>query len=211
MADIGTDHGSLPLWCLENEIVPYAVLSDVNEGPLERARQRMESSFVAEDRYDLRLGNGLSVLQPGEVQTIVIAGMGGELIASILEADPDVAQSVERFVFQPRSRAGALRVWLWTHGWRICEEKLARERGRLCQVFAAEKGTQEPYEFPDIPAGNDPLMIEFLDKELVNIKLIYENLLRSNGPDAQKTLQALQRKAKALEQRRDGLWKSRYS
>ena len=211
MADIGTDHGSLPLWCLENDLVPTAVLSDVNEGPLERARERMENSFVAEDRYDLRLGSGLSVLQPGEVQTVVIAGMGGELIASILEADPDVAETVQRFVFQPRTRAGHLRIWLWQHGWRICAERLAKERGRLCQIFAAEKGPQEPYEYPDIPESDDPLMAEFLEKEIVNIKLISDNLLRSKDPEDKKTVKTLQRKAEALEQRRDRLWKSRHS
>ena len=211
MADIGTDHGSLPLWCLENEVVPYAVLSDVNEGPLERARQRMDSSFVAEDRYNLRLGSGLSVLKPGEAQTVVLAGMGGELIASILDEDPDVAETVQRFVFQPRTRAGHLRSWLWEHGWRICAERLAKERGRLCQIFAAEKGPQEPYEYPDIPEGNDPLMIEFLDKKIVNIKLISDNLLHSKNAGDLKKAEALQRKVSALEQRRDGLWKSRHS
>ena len=211
MADIGTDHGALPLWCLESGLVPYAVLSDVNEGPLERARERMERSCLEEDCYSLRLGSGLSVLQPGEADTAVIAGMGGELISAILEADPAVTDSVKRFVLQPRSRAGALRTWFWEHGWRICEERLAKERGRICQVFAVEKGSQRPYEYPDIPGGSDPLLIEFLNRELVNIRIVMENLLRSKDPEDRKLSEALQIKAQRLEQRRDGLWKSSFS
>ena len=210
MADIGTDHGFLPLDCLERGLVPFAVLSDVNEGPLERARRAMEGSTVDPSRYSLRLGSGLTVLDPGEVQTAVIAGMGGELIARILEESPEVTDSLSRLVLQPRSRSGALRTWLWEHGFRICEEKLARERGRLCQVFAAEKGSQQPYEYPDIPNADGPLMIEYLDRELINIRLVTENLRRSEDPQARETEAFLQSKARSLEQRRDDLWKNSF-
>ena len=208
MADIGTDHGHLPMWCLENGIVPYAVLSDINEGPIEKAKLRIGRSAVAEDCYSLRLGSGLSVLKPGEVTTVVIAGMGGELTSRLLNAEPEVTASVTRFVFQPRSRAGMLREWLWDNGWRIGEERLVRERRRLCQIFAAEKGNQKPYEYADIPECEDPLMIPFLDRELINIRIVIDNLLRSKEPADQNKLEALQRKAAVLEQRRDGLWKN---
>lgn len=211
MADVGTDHGALPLWCLESGLVPFAVLSDVNEGPLERARERMEDSPVPDDSYSLRLGSGLSVLRPGEADTVVIAGMGGELIAALLTADMPVTESVQRFVFQPRSRAGHLRSWLWEHGWRIAEERLARERGRICQVFSAEKGYQRPYDYPDIPEVDSPLMSAFLDREIVNINIVIENLLHSMDPKDRKKAEALQVKARVLEQRRDGLWRNNYS
>ncbi len=211
MADIGTDHGHLPVWCLENGIVPFAVLSDINEGPLEKAKLRIGRSVMSEDCYSLRLGSGLTVLKPGEAATVVIAGMGGELTSRLLSAEPSVTDSVERFVFQPRSRAGMLREWLWDHGWRICEERLVRERGRLCQVFAAEKGEQKPYDYPDIPECGDPLMIEFLDRELVNIRIVMENLLRSKKTEDHMTAETLRRKADILEQRRDGLWKNSFS
>lgn len=211
MADVGTDHGALPLYCLETEIVPFAVLSDVNEGPLSRAKMRMESSKISSDCYSLRLGSGLSVLKPEEVATVVMAGMGGELSASLIEADPDVAKTVQRFVFQPRSRAGMLRSWLWSHGYRICEEKLAREKDRLCQVFCAEKGIQTPYLYPDIPLCDDPAMIDFLDREIRNINIIIDNLFKSNTLKDHSTAEALHRKAADLEQRRDELWKNNFS
>ena len=208
MADIGTDHGHLPMWCLENGVVPFAILSDINEGPIEKAKLRIERSSMAEDSYSLRLGSGLSVLKPGEAATVVIAGMGGELTSRLLAAEPEVTESVERFVFQPRSRAGMLREWLWENGWRICEERLVRERRRLCQIFSAEKGSQKPYDYPDIPECDDPLMIAFLDRELVNIKIVMDNLLCSKEAVDRDKLEALQHKASVLEQRRDGLWKN---
>ena len=208
MADIGTDHGHLPMWCLENGVVPFAILSDINEGPIEKAKLRIERSSMAEDSYSLRLGSGLSVLKPGEAATVVIAGMGGELTSRLLAAVPEVTDSVQRFVFQPRSRAGMLREWLWSNGWRICEERLVRERRRLCQIFAAEKGKQEPYDYPDIPECGDPLMIAFLDREIVNIRIVMDNLLCSKEPADRNKLEALQRKASILEQRREVLWKN---
>ena len=211
MADIGTDHGFLPLYCLQEGTVPYAVLSDINEGPLQRAKETMAASGVSPQRYDLRLGGGLSVLQPGEVSTVVIAGMGGELIASILAEDPAVTGSIARLVLQPRSRSGKLRTWLWENGWRIREECLARERGRLCQILCAEKGDQRPYEFPDIPVSEHPLMIEFLDKELVNIRIVTENLCRSKDPEDLRTAEILRKKAETLEKRREELWRKSFS
>ena len=211
MADIGTDHGALPLYCLQADIVPYAVLSDVNEAPLAIARERMEGSFVERERFDLRLGSGLCVLKPGEVQTVVIAGMGGELIASILEQGGETTERTQRFVFQPRSRAGVLRNWLWEHGWRILEERLAFERGRLCQVFAAEKGSQTPYEYADIPQCEDPRMTEFLEREIRTIHKVCANLAKSSDPRDGETLRALQTKAAALCQRREALCKNRNS
>ena len=208
MADVGTDHGHLPVWCLENGIVPFAVMSDISEGPVRKAEHRIERSCIAKESYSLRLGNGLSVLEPGEVSTVVIAGMGGELTSRLLAAEPDVTDLVERFVFQPRSRAGMLREWLWDHDWRIIEERLVRERRRLCQIFAAEKGEPNPYEFSDIPECNDPLMPSFLDRELINIKIVMDNLSRSKGLPDQEKMDALQHKAAVLEQRREGLWRN---
>lgn len=211
MADIGTDHGFLPLYCLQEGLVTRAVLSDVNEGPLKRARETLEGSQIAPERYDLRLGSGLSVLKRGEVTTAVIAGMGGELIASILAEDPAVTDSVKRFVLQPRSRSGQLRSWLWENGWAVRKESFAKERGRLCQILCVEKGVQTPYVYPDIPESEDPLMLEFLDREIVNIRIITENLRRSNDPNDLAAAEAFVRKTATLEKRREELWRNSFS
>ena len=207
MADIGTDHGFLPLSCVQKGIVPFAIAGDVNPGPLEKARENMRLSGIDPALCPLRLGSGLSVLAPGEVSTVVIAGMGGELIADILAKEPEICRSVRRFILQPRTRSGELRTWLWQNGWRIAEEHLVREKRRICQILCIEEGQQEPYRFPEIPESEDPLMMEFLDRELVNIRIIIGNLVRSKDPKDAETVQQQQEKARALEQRRETLWK----
>ncbi len=211
MADIGTDHGFLPLCCLQRGLVPFAVASDVNEGPLEKAEANRRLYGIDGTQCSLRLGSGLDVLQNGEVSSVVIAGMGGELIASILARDPEKTRSIRRFILQPRTRSGQLRSWLWDNGWSIREEHLAREKRRLCQILCVEQGIQAPYEYPDIPQCEDPLMIEFLDRELVNIRLVIENLARSRDPQDLETARSLQEKARALDKRRETLWKKRNS
>ncbi len=208
MADIGTDHGLLPYACLSGDRVPFAILSDVNEGPLQKARELMDNSGIDPQRCSLRLGSGLSVMEPGEAYTVVIAGMGGELIARLLEASPEQTFRTERLVLQPRSRSGALRTWLWENGWRIREERLARERGRICQILVAEKGFQDPYRYADIPECAGPLMIEFLDREIVNIRIVIENLNRSKDPSQADSIEERKVKMLALEKRREDLWKS---
>ncbi len=208
MADIGTDHGLLPYACLSCGRVPFAILSDVNEGPLRKARELMDHSGIGPDRCSLRLGSGLSVLEPGEACTVVIAGMGGELIARLLEDSPAQTFHTERLVLQPRSRSGMLRTWLWKNGWRIREERLARERGRICQILAAEKGFQEPYQYADIPDCTDPLMLEFLDREIVNIRIVIENLRRSKDASQAESIEERKGKMLTLEKRREDLWKS---
>ena len=209
MADIGTDHGFLPLHCLQEGLVSFAVLSDVNEGPLARAAANLQASGISSDRYSLRLGGGLKTLALGEAETVVIAGMGGELIARILEESPEVCCSVRRLILQPRTRSGHLRRWLWENGWEIDEEHLVRENGRLCEVFTARRGSQKPYVYADIPACQGELMAEFLDKELVNINQITENLKLSKTPENLQRISFLEEKAAYLAQRRDELWKDR--
>lgn len=195
-ADIGTDHGYLGLYLLESGKCPYAVLSDVNEGPLAKAKQNMEESSVDESLYSIRLGGGLATLQPGEAASIVIAGMGGELIASILEEFPEKTASAELLILQPRTRSGELRSWLWSNGYAIKGEYLVRERGRICEVITAARGKQAPGD-PDIPETDSPLLAEFLDGRIGSIKRIIEGLEKSGRDSA-----ALKERLKAHEERR---------
>ncbi len=139
-ADIGTDHGLVPEYLLKNGLCPHVIASDLRKGPLSRAAKRLEGLPGA----DLRLGPGLSVLEPGEAATILLAGMGAELIASILEAHPDVTCRAERLVLQPRTRTPYLRRWLEGHRFAFAE-MLVREEGRVCEVFAAQPPDLERY------------------------------------------------------------------
>ena len=111
VADIGTDHGYNTHLAGQKDPAVKLIAMDVNEGPLERAREHILAEGLS-DRIDLRLSDGFSALDPGEVHTIIAAGMGGGLVIHILEANPAVTDSVQEFILSPslRSRGFGL-IW----------------------------------------------------------------------------------------------------
>ena len=143
IADIGADHGYLPIHLLREEVIPFAILSDVHKGPLEKTRLSVEKAISqfdvvtdeVDERISLRLGDGLSVIEKGEVDIIVIAGMGGETIIKILSAEIEKSVSFSKFILQPRTKTELLKEWLSGEGWTILAEANAEERGRLCDII----------------------------------------------------------------------------
>ena len=144
-ADVGTDHAYLAIALLNEQDVETVIATDKNEGPCAAARRTISASGFA-NRVQVRLGDGLAPLSPGEVDTVCIAGMGGGLIASILAEGAEVLAEVSRLVLQPMNDAAALRQWLYDNGWHIVEESLATADGRLYEIIAAEPGTEETPE-----------------------------------------------------------------
>ena len=138
LADVGTDHAYLPVWLRLHGRVVSAIACDLREGPLARARETGRA--YGADGIDFRLGDGLSVVSPEEADTIVIAGMGGENIAAILEQAPWTADGVHRLLLQPMTRAEVLRRFLMEHGYAIRREILVRDRGTLYPVMEAAGG-----------------------------------------------------------------------
>ena len=205
MADIGSDHAALPIFCISRNLVTHVFITDVNIGPLCRATENISSSGLEISRFSFLQGDGLSLLRGMEVASAVIAGMGGELIASIIEGEPEIASGIERFILQPRSRSGELRMRLWKAGYRIDSEHLAREGGRICEILNVSSGYQEPYEDPDIPRAEGILMLEFVEKKVVDISKIIENLDNSINKDALELREIMKSKLLNLEALRKNL------
>lgn len=136
MADIGTDHGILPLYLWEKNICPHVILTDVNSGPVKTAEKNAKS-VNPDFEFDIRQGNGLEILEPYEVDAVVIAGMGGMLISEILENDLEKSLSYKRLILQPRSKQGYLRWFLINNGFLIKKEKLLVENGHFCNIIIA--------------------------------------------------------------------------
>ncbi|SER81035.1 tRNA (adenine(22)-N(1))-methyltransferase [Salisediminibacterium halotolerans] len=143
VADIGTDHGYLAVYLLTAGISPKAVLGDVNEGPLKAAAENIQTYQLAE-QAEVLLGNGLDVLTERKADTVIIAGMGGPLISSILESGKSQLKNVTRLILQPNIAADHIRVWLMANGWKIIDETIFAEDGHIYEVIAAEPG--DPYE-----------------------------------------------------------------
>lgn len=143
---MGTDHAYLPACLLMEGKIPSAIAADLREGPLSRARETA-AEYGCGDRMAFRLCDGLSGIRSEETDAVVIAGMGGETIAQILEAAPWVRTRKVPLVLQPMSSLPELRQRLEEGGFRILEERLAREGDTLYVVMRAE-AERRPLERP---------------------------------------------------------------
>jgi tRNA (adenine22-N1)-methyltransferase len=142
IADIGSDHAYLPSHMVKKGVVRYAIAGEVAEGPYQSALKQVQLEGLTESIV-VRKGDGLEVIQPGEVDCITIAGMGGTLITSILEAGKEKLVNVERLILQPNVGAHAIRRWLNDHQWKLVSESILKEDGKIYEVLVAEKGTVE--------------------------------------------------------------------
>lgn len=137
VADIGTDHGYIPAYLCENKISDFIIAADVNKGPLEKARKEIAKRKM-QDNVVLRLGSGLEVLEKGEVDEVIIAGMGGVLIAKLLQDAIEVARDLKKLILQPMQASSDLRKYLYENGFEIESEKLVREDFRVYEIIVAK-------------------------------------------------------------------------
>lgn len=129
LADIGTDHGYIPIYLIEQRRIPKAFAMDIGKGPLERAQQHITESGLG-GYITLRLSDGLQNLEPNEAGSILIAGMGGGLVLHILEQGEAVAQSADELILQPQSEIEKVREYLDNHGYYIDKEDIVFEEGK---------------------------------------------------------------------------------
>lgn len=178
LADVGTDHGYVPIWLLEKGIIPSAIAMDVNRGPLLRARENRDR-YGYQKVMELRLSNGLEKLRPGEADTVLIAGMGGPLMIQILEDGRENSQGVSAWVLQPQSEIPSVRRYLITHGFNIVDEIMLIDEGKYYMAMKALPGEAEPWEDVEYLFGKylleqrHPVLKKFLEKE----KQIYLRIL----------------------------------
>ena len=183
VADIGTDHGYIPVYLLNKGIIDFAILADVNKGPLENARSEVKINKL-EDKVDLRLGSGIEVLKKGEVDEVIIAGMGGILISELLEANKEVAHSLDKLILQPMQAQEELRKYLLNNGYEILNECLEKEDFRLYEImevrYTGENTVVEDDIYYEVGKklieNKDQLLEEFIDNKIKKYNNIIEKL-----------------------------------
>ncbi len=188
-ADVGTDHAYLPVWLMLHGQVRSAIASDLREGPLERARETGRT--YGADGVEYRLCDGLADIRPEEVDTIAIAGMGGENIAAILAAAPWTADGAHTLLLQPMTKSEELRGFLSREGYAIRKEALVYDRGTLYPVMEVTAGRME-LTLGQLYGGaallRDPLGDRYLIQRIVRLQGAVAGRNRSDVPaDREKT------------------------
>jgi tRNA (adenine22-N1)-methyltransferase len=189
VADIGTDHAYLPIYLVREGICERVIATDVKEGPFRSAGIKVKGHGLA-GRVELRLGDGLKVLEPGEAEVLVLAGMGGNTIREILAAAPPVLNKCRRLVLQPMVDAGDLRFWLAEHGWLIWDEQLVEEENRIYVIIAAVPGLERTKDRlflelgPRLLEKKNPLLAVYLENIMNQYERILSGLSASKSPAA---------------------------
>ncbi|WP_035121720.1 tRNA (adenine(22)-N(1))-methyltransferase [Cohnella panacarvi] len=138
LADIGTDHALLPVFLAGSGQVELAIAGDVNAGPVEAARKQVRDAGL-DTLVSVRLGDGLAVVEPGEVDSVSIAGMGGSLMVRILDQGISRLEGVNTLILSPHVAEEAVRRWLTAHQYGIDRETLIEEDGVIYSIIRAVK------------------------------------------------------------------------
>lgn len=179
VADIGCDHAYLAIALAQRGLAPAVLACDVRSGPLNKARENV-NSFGVSDRVTLRLGDGLEPVGPGEAEVLVMAGMGGELMMEI------VGERIHEFdscIFSPQSEWARFRRFLHDCGQCIAEERMVEEDGKFYLILRAEAGREHYTDELEYLYGRrlllckDIVLRRFLERELAR----YEDILRQTN------------------------------
>ena len=143
LLDVGSDHAYLPIELVERGQIEAAIAGEVVVGPYQSAVKNVDAHGL-EEKIQVRLANGLAAFEEeDQVSVITIAGMGGRLIATILEEGLDKLVNVERLILQPNNREDDLRIWLQDHSFQIVAESILEEAGKFYEILVVEAGQME--------------------------------------------------------------------
>lgn len=180
IADIGTDHAYLPVYLVQKGIALSAIASDNKVGPCQAALKTIAEQHLLE-KINVRLGEGLATLKPQEVDAIIIAGMGGLTILSILNAHPEILTAgLKAIIVQPQTDAELVRQWAEKNKWGIVAEELAEEGDKLYEMFRLEPDPNYIYPGKSYEVGS--LLISeqhpLLKKKLTKLLEMYSTCLQ---------------------------------
>ncbi len=189
VADIGTDHLQLPVYLINSGICRSVIAGELNQLPYRQA-ENLAAFHKLTGKIQVRLGDGLKVLSPDEAEVVVIAGIGGGAILKMLSDSPDALKTVQRLILQPMTGAGYLRLWLVQNGWRISDETLVEEKGRLYCVILAEHGRESAQDQflieigPRLAEKNNPLADKYFWKLYTDCQKLADKLSGAASPAA---------------------------
>lgn len=199
VCDIGTDHGYIPVYLIKSGRAKRAVASDINKGPLLRAEENVRL-FDAISAVSLRLSDGFSSYAYGEVDSAVIAGMGGETISGILKKDI----GTQYFILQPQTAHKELRSFLFENGYKIVDEAISCEGNKMYTAMLATRGKMSEMNECELEIGpvlikkRPPLFDKYVKYRMYEIETILSKIKDSSAQERFKSLSALLNEYKNL-------------
>jgi len=199
-ADIGTDHGYLICALVESGRVQNGIAADINPLPLEKARREAARRGLSH-RIQLSLGDGLTGIGPEGLNAVIIAGMGGETIAHIMESWTHAKDPGITWLLQPMTKAERLRDWLWESGFSVLRERCRAAAGRVYSVMEARyTGEVSPHEeweryLGAVDPGEDAFSLRYAERKAAELEKIAAGLRAGGdaGPRAERLEQAARR------------------
>lgn len=198
LADVGTDHGYIPIYVIQNQLAKKAIAMDVNQGPILRAKDHIKE-YGLEAYIDTRLSDGVTALLPGEAEVVVIAGMGGSLMQKILETGKSVFDTIPYVILQPQSEIDKFRYYLAEHGWVIEKEDMVCEDGkfypmmRVCHGQMARPEEQESLYGVFLLKEKHPVLREYLTYSYENCEKILKRLYKNGRSDTDTRVEELKK------------------
>lgn len=193
VADIGTDHGYIPYKLIKEGISKKVIATDNSLGSLSKVISLVKTNNL-EAYIETRLGNGLEVIRKNEVDTVIISGMGGILIADILDKGKSIITDDMTLILQPNNNQYVLRKWLLNNGFYFYKESLVKENNFLYEIIVVKKGNIDKKDdiYCEIgyilPESGDPLFLEFLETK---IKMIEMNIKKITSIDSENSKKAM--------------------
>lgn len=206
VADIGTDHGYIPIYLVKEGICKKAIASDINKGPIEKAKVNVAFEGVS-NKVKCLLGPGLNLLKVGEVNGVILAGMGGNLTRDILLADMDKVIKYDFIILQPAQNPEVLREFLYKNDYEIIDEDLIKDEGRFYELFKVKYNeNSEKLVFEDelyyevsplLREKNHPLFKEFIEEKINKCETIL-SFIKEDTEAAKKRKSDLEEKINKL-------------
>lgn len=181
VCDIGTDHGYIPVYLVKEGISKKTIATDISRGSLDKIIDLIEREKL-NDSIEARLGDGLDILKALEVDTLIIAGMGGILITEILEKGKNKLDGIDNFIFQPMVASKELRKYLVANNFKIIDEDLVFEEGKYYEIINAKRGEQKIKKDINYEIGRSliekshPLLKAFVKHKIDKIKSIMNEI-----------------------------------
>ena len=196
IADVGTDHGYLAAWLLQNQIASHVFATDIHSGPLARAKQTA-SEYGLNEKMELHLCDGLQFPNASDAQAVILAGMGGETMISILQAASWTLHNTV-LILQPQSKLSMLCAWLHDQGVELQEAKLCLDAGKRYLAFRAQGADQAETSVEELLfRGHDPMFPDYLDSEEQRLRFALDGM-RAASRDMKQDTDALMKRLEII-------------